>query len=127
MIRIKIFLLLLSVSMTGCINKHIFTTQVCNGLYVETFNINPAGVNEDYLTDSVTFKISIDTWDDEHETISYFCHNDSLYIIKTERGSKNCHWIKLNNGTTTLQCDIDTLSMRYYNVTQLNRKHIFEK
>ncbi len=65
-----------------CIKKHRFTGKVCDRYYVEIFNVNPFGVNEEYLTDSVNFKINVGKLDSDHEQISYYCSGDSMKIVK---------------------------------------------
>lgn len=59
------------------------TTVVCdNRLYLEHFEINPAGVNESYLTDSLNFRIHVGKYDSEHENIRCVCNGDSVFIQK---------------------------------------------
>jgi hypothetical protein len=68
---------------SSCIKKHKFTTEVCeHTLYVETFNVNPAGVDADYITDSVSFRLYVGKLDNEHELYRYSCSGDSLLIRK---------------------------------------------
>ena len=68
---------------SGCIKKYKRTTEVCERtLYVETFNVNPAGVDADYITDSVNFRLYAGKFDNEHENISFWCSGDSLVIEK---------------------------------------------
>ncbi|HEY1200141.1 MAG TPA: hypothetical protein VGE79_04120, partial [Niastella sp.] len=63
--------------------RHKFTTEVCeHTLYVETINVNPAGVDADYITDSVSFRLYVGKLDNEHENISFWCSCDSLVIEK---------------------------------------------
>jgi len=67
----------------GCIKKYKFTSKVCSGkFYAEVYNINPAGVDEIYLTDSLNIKIFIGKFDNEHEKISFDCKGDSIKIFK---------------------------------------------
>jgi hypothetical protein len=76
-------LVIISVLFGGCFAKHKFTAKVCNGkLYSEVYNINPAGVDEDYLTDSSTFRIFIGKFDSDHENFSYVCSGDSIKVLK---------------------------------------------
>jgi hypothetical protein len=80
---IRIILSLIFLICIGCIKKYKFTSKVCNGrLYAEVFNINPAGVDETYLTDSINFEIYIGKYDNEHEKFSIVCLGDSIQILK---------------------------------------------
>ena len=68
---------------SGCIKKYKYTTKVCeHTLYVEAFNVNPAGVDADYITDSVNFRLYVGKFDNEHEIYRYSCSGDSLLIRK---------------------------------------------
>jgi hypothetical protein len=68
---------------SGCIKKYKYTTKVCERtLFVETFNVHPAGVDADYITDSVNFRMYTGKWDNEHENFRYSCSGDSLIIQK---------------------------------------------
>mgnify|MGYP003583299431 CR=1 FL=1 len=78
-------ILILSLSFTSCVKKYKQTVNICNNLYVEVFNINPSGVDVDYLTDSINFRIFVGKWDNEHENFRYLCKNDSLIIEKVTR------------------------------------------
>jgi hypothetical protein len=67
----------------GCIKKYKFTSNACSGrFYEEVFNINPAGVDEVYLTDWLNFKIYIGKIDNEHENFSFNCIGDSIQVFK---------------------------------------------
>ena len=73
---------------TGCVKRHRSTTKVCGGrLYAECFNVNPFGVDENYLTDSMSFKIYIGKFDNEHENFSYVCNGDSIKVLKLTEGT----------------------------------------
>jgi hypothetical protein len=81
----KTLLILATISFLfiGCIKKHKFSVKACNGLfYVEVFNVNPAGVDEDYMTDSFNFKIFVGKTDSEHENFRYVCKGDSITVMK---------------------------------------------
>ena len=68
----------------GCIKKYKGTTRVCGGkFYVESFNVNPAGVDEDYFTDSINFRVYVGKFDNEHENFSYVCNGDSIKVMKS--------------------------------------------
>jgi hypothetical protein len=79
----QLILITISLIYIGCIKKHKATTKICGGqLYVETFNVNPAGVDEDYLTDSLNLLVYVGKFDNEHENFSYVCNGDSIRISK---------------------------------------------
>jgi len=67
----------------SCAKVYKRTTKVCeNTLYFEVFNVNPAGVDAGYLTDSINFRLYIGKWDNEHEYFHLMCDGDSLTIDK---------------------------------------------
>ena len=79
----QLILITFSLLYIGCIKKHKSTTKICGGqLYVESFNVNSAGVDEDYLTDSLSFRVYVGKFDNEHENFSYVCNEDSIRIMK---------------------------------------------
>jgi hypothetical protein len=82
------FFLILSCFLWVCsMKKYRHTAKVCDGtLYVESFIINLAGINADYLTDSLHFRFYVDKWDSDHQIISYNCMGDSIWIQKLDPG-----------------------------------------
>jgi hypothetical protein len=67
----------------GCRYKFKYTIKLCNSkFYAEVYNINPAGVDEAYFTDSTTFRVYIGKFDNEHEMFKYVCDGDSITINK---------------------------------------------
>jgi hypothetical protein len=79
----QLILIAFSLLCIGCTKKYKSTTSVCGGqFYVETFNVNPTGVDEDYLTDSLDFRLYIGKFDNEHENFSYVCNGDSIRIMR---------------------------------------------
>lgn len=67
----------------GCNEKYKWTTGVCeNRFFVERFNVNRAGMDAHYLTDSSTFRMYVGKFDNEHENYSYSCVGDSIVIAK---------------------------------------------
>jgi hypothetical protein len=114
---------------TSCIKRHKFTTKVCNkNLYAEVFIINPAGVNEDYLTDSVNFRMYVGKWDDEHENYSYICKGDSIEIEKFAENEEGLSWqTDSSNGSTYLKGDsMKMIETKTYNILDLKKSKIFE-
>jgi len=79
----QIVLASLSLIFFSCDKKYKYTVKVCGGrLYAESFNIKPAGVDEDYLTDSINFRIYIGKYDNGHENFGYECNGDSITVMK---------------------------------------------
>jgi hypothetical protein len=67
-----------------CVKKYKRTVKHADcQLYIEVFNVNPAGVDEDYLTDSSNFRVYVGQFDNEHENFGYVCNGDSIKIIKS--------------------------------------------
>ncbi|NII23908.1 hypothetical protein HB364_02370 [Pseudoflavitalea sp. X16] len=74
---------LLGLILIGCNEKYKWTTGLCeNRFFVERFNVNPAGVDVHYLTDSSTFRMYVGRFDNEHENFSYSCVGDSIVIVR---------------------------------------------
>ena len=79
----RLILATISLLFIGCIKKHKFTANVCNGQFcVEDFNINPAGVDELYMTDSLNFKVYVGKFDKEHKNFSFKYNGDSIIVMK---------------------------------------------
>ena len=66
----------------GCTKKFKTTFKICNDYYAEVFNKNPAGVGEYYLTDSVSFRVFIGDYDEDHEFYKFKCDGDSIFAFK---------------------------------------------
>lgn len=64
----------------GCFKKYKWTIPVCNNLYVEVYNVNPAGVYTEYLTDSLHFRLFVGEIDLESRRYIYRCKGDSILI-----------------------------------------------
>ena|SRR5579863_124498 len=80
--------LLLSLIIVGCFRRYKFTGKICGDkLYVEFYEVNPAGVDAEYITDSINFRHYIGTFDEEHERYAYDCKGDSIYIKKFGHGN----------------------------------------
>jgi hypothetical protein len=68
---------------------HVGTSVFCTELYVETFCVRekkdsrPA-VNADWLTDSLSFRIFIGSYDTGHGGISFGCAGDTIYVSRWE-------------------------------------------
>ncbi|MGG9972804.1 hypothetical protein ACQ33O_13510 [Ferruginibacter sp. SUN002] len=107
------FMALLSSLFVGCIKRHKSTIKVCNNtLNVEVFNINPAGVDAEYLMDSVNFRLYIGKLDSDHERYSYTCQEDTVCVKKIAIVDMTGDW---------KQVDIKT-----YNIKELKKNKVFE-
>jgi hypothetical protein len=83
----SLFLMISCLFLVSCMKKYKYTLKLkhCNdNLYVESFNINPAGVDADYITDSLNFRFYVGRWDSDHENFSYTCMGDSIFIKKLD-------------------------------------------
>lgn len=81
--KIKIFTsVLIAFLFIGCAPRYRRTTPIADHIFKEDFNVNPAGVDAVYLTDSVNFRIFIGEYDFEHENISCTLEGDTLDIFK---------------------------------------------
>lgn len=78
-------------------------------LYIEEFLVNKFGVNEEYLTDSVSFRLFVGKVDVEHETLLYNCENDSIKIEKYE--------------DVEVHGPGEVTETRYYRLSELIKKH----
>lgn len=104
---------LMCLLLMGCVKKYKFTSNVCNGkLYAENFNVNPAGVDAVYLTDSLNFRLYVGKFDNEHENFHFICKEDSVVIEKIA-----------SIDTTSIMRVIET---RVYNLVDLKKKGKFE-
>ena len=104
---------ILSSLYVGCIKKFKYTVKVCDdNLYVERFNINPAGVDADYLTDSLNFRLYVGKWDNEHENFNYTCTGDSVLIKKL--------------GIIDTTGEFQIIEKRVYSLQELKKKKMFE-
>ena len=69
----------LCITFTSCYKRYIGTRNICgNNLYVEIYEINPAGVDACYLTDSTNFRMYIGRFDPESANYDFKCHGDSF-------------------------------------------------
>src|ERR1700683_980176 len=82
---------------TGCIRKYKWTLPICDKLYVEVYNVNPAGVYSEYLTDSLSFRLYVGKIDFESERYLYHCSGDSIAIETLARDTSS---IKLDTSNS---------------------------
>lgn len=67
----------------SCYKKYIGTRTICeNDLYLEIYEINPAGIDACYVTDSTNFRIYVGKFDPESGNYKFRCKGDILYIEK---------------------------------------------
>lgn len=110
MIKISLLVFLIALLFSSCIKSYKRTIKLCDDkLYVEVFNVNPAGVDADYLTDSLTFRYYVGKWDNEHENFNYTCKGDSIIILK-----------QITQDTTSLRKVVET---RRLSVEQLRKEN----
>ena len=111
------------IALTSCVKKYKFTSAICDKkLYVEVFNVNPFGVDADYLTDSVTFRKYIGDWDEKHETYRYYCEGDSIHIMKTVSGNRWAKWDTAANVTMTVISNLDIIQTLTFSISQLQKE-----
>lgn len=68
--------------LTGCIERHRFTSDLGNHLYAEMFDYNPAGTGTEYLTDSTNFRVYVGQFDSDHENFAFKITGDTIRITK---------------------------------------------
>jgi hypothetical protein len=83
----KLLFLSFALPVVACDPVHIATTDLGDHIYLEYFEVNPAGVQEVYLTDSVNFKITLGKYDTEHEKIGGKIDGDSIIVFKNKAGN----------------------------------------
>jgi hypothetical protein len=127
-----IFLLVFSIaSCTSCRSKerYLFTVNMCKyapnkctcNLFSETFSAFDqgawgTGLDSDYLTDSVNFRIYLGTYDEEDEMIVVKCNGgDSIYVEK-----------KVRIGPRRKGASFRTEEKTGFSIEDLKRKHVFE-
>ena len=101
-------------SFIGCHPKRYkYTAGICDTkLYAEGFEINSAGVDAEYLTDSLNFRLYIGSIDSEHERYIYRCVVDSIYVTRM-----------LSDDTSG---KYHVASMRAYDLKEIRKRKIFE-
>jgi len=82
----KLLFLSIALPVLSCDPVHIATTDLGDHIYLEYFEINPAGVQEVYLTDSTNFRITVGKYDTEHEKIGGKIAGDSIIVFKNKAG-----------------------------------------
>lgn len=82
----KLLFLSFALPVVACDPVHIATIDLGDHIYLEYFEVNPAGVQEVYLTDSINFKITVGKYDTEHEKIGGKIEGDSIIVFKNKAG-----------------------------------------
>jgi hypothetical protein len=86
--KLQIWLILsLALPAVACQPKYNGTRDLGDHVYMEYFEINPAGVEEVYLTDSANFRIVIGKYDTEHERIAGQIEGDTIIVVKNKAGT----------------------------------------
>jgi hypothetical protein len=116
--RVCIILIIVVSILLGLLKRHKFTHKYCNGLYVEAYEVNLEGMNAEYLTDSVNFRIYIGNYDSENENFYYKCTGDSVYIEKVESDEEG---LPNNTKTTSRIIEKKTVDLK-----TLIKQHRFE-
>jgi hypothetical protein len=119
---------LLFLLISSCAEKKYKRTKIITdrNLYVEVFTANSLGLNQEYLTDSLTFRIYIGTVDEEHDYYTYQCRGDSLYIKNVLTGNKNCRWEIVQDTLKTVICDTEFVVKKPISIAQLKTNGKFE-
>ena len=74
--------------LSGCKRRYKTTETVCkDNLFVETFIVYP--LEENYLTDSSTFRVYIGKYDEDNESYSYKCNRDTIIVEKFSMNDNN--------------------------------------
>lgn len=105
--------------------KHVYTTKVCSGLYVEgysTFNGGALGSDEtaDYLTDSINFRVYIGSFDNSSTRNSIVCEKkDTVVIYKLSRLERDSTF---KARKTNFYCIEDLKKLQNYGDAELEKK-----
>lgn len=82
-------IVIFSLITSGCYQRiKKSTLELDCRIYVERYDVNAFGVDENYLSDSSNFRIFVGKFDVEHETFSYKCKNDNIVIYKRAEDSQ---------------------------------------
>jgi len=126
-IQYSIYALLLVLLISCAEKKYKRTRKIPNSdLYVEVFTANSWGLNQEYLTDSATFRMFVGTVDEEHDYFTYQYQSDSIYIKKILTGNKNCRWVTTKDSLQTVLCDTEQITRKPISLMQLMTKKEFE-
>jgi hypothetical protein len=77
----NLILTILCIPFTSCYKRYIGTRDICgNKLYAELYEINPAGVDAWYLTDSTNFRFYVGRFDPESGNYKFECNGNLVFI-----------------------------------------------
>ena len=126
--KIQLFSCALFLLISSCAEKKYKRTKKIpdRKLYVEVFTANSLGLNQEYLTDSLTFRMYVGTVDEEHDFYTYESRGDSLYIKKILTGNKNCRWVTTKDSLQTVLCDTEVVVRKPITIAQLKTNNKFE-
>ena len=76
--------ILISLSiLVGCTTYRLRTTRRLDSrTFLEYYNVNPFGVDEVFVTDSVNFRLCIAKYDVDHERIYCEANGDTIKVVK---------------------------------------------
>ncbi len=80
----NLILLLVCVISASCYKRYIGARTICKNLYVEIYDVNFAGGDACYLTDSLHFRILVGKFDPENGNYRFYCDGNSVYIEKLQ-------------------------------------------
>jgi hypothetical protein len=91
--KLSLLTLLLASVAFGCKRKLRTTVSFANHLFIEYFIVNPAGVDEAFLTDSSNFRVYIGKYDSDHERVRCKLEGDTITIFKYNTGGPGGKWV----------------------------------
>lgn len=92
-----LFVIIFTLFDAGCFQRiHRGTIELNCHLYVENFNVNPFGVDEVYLTDSLNFRVYVGKCDVEHERFTFVCKEDNIIVYKKAEDNQGV-WKKVDS------------------------------
>jgi hypothetical protein len=111
----NIILAALCIAFTSCYKRYIGTRNVCRNLYVEIYDVNLAGGDACYLTDSINFRILVGKFDPENGNYKFQCDENIVYIEK------------LNHSDRYISDTVNIVAeKKVLNLDVLKRQHKFE-
>lgn len=104
---------------SGALYKYKTGNCGCN-LYSERFNVFNqgawgTGLNSEYLTDSISFRKFLGTYDEGYENINISCKGDSIIITKTGTEFISIQWSYPR-----------VLERKSYSLSELKKRHDFD-
>lgn len=83
---IPILLFQYSCSQNDGKGKHVFTSKICNNIYVEGYRTYEGGalgsnITAEYLTDSINFRVYVGSFDLSESKYAFECKNKDTLVI----------------------------------------------